>query len=174
MGERKVEVTAPPYRRLDRRRRVRRTAGALVGAAIVLVALAVAASVLPGDEGSGRGTSGGPDRTTVPSTPAPTVSSTTTTSAPTAAETEAFCAYVVDFDEERPEAYVGSAEQVADIEGLAAVSPEEIRPRVEMFLAFLVGGGIDPGDPDSNLTDNFPPDVRDAIEDVTAYIETTC
>lgn len=168
-----VQVPVPPYRRLQQRRRVRRTAGALVGAAIVLVALAVVAA-LPGDQGGGRVTSGGPDRTTVPATTAPTAPSTTTTSGPTEVETEAFCSYTADFDEEQPESYVGSAEHVADIQGMVDVAPEEIRAQAETYLAFLVGGGIDPDDPDTRLTETFPPEVRSAIEDITGYIETTC
>jgi hypothetical protein len=39
---------------------------------------------------------------------------------------------------------------------------------------FLAEGGVDPADPDSNLTENWPADVQAAVAELTDYISTHC
>lgn len=86
----------------------------------------------------------------------------------------AFCARAASLAGERPEAYVGSAEHVRDVEGLAAVAPAEIRAELEVFRGFLAGGGVDPANPDSNLTENWPAQVQAAMSKVKEYIAAHC
>ena len=86
----------------------------------------------------------------------------------------AFCARAARLAGERPEAYVGSAQHLRDVEGLVAVAPDEIRPQLETLRRFLAGGGVDPADPDSNLTENWPADVRAAVNAVADYIAGQC
>jgi hypothetical protein len=86
----------------------------------------------------------------------------------------AFCARAASLAGERPEAYVGSAEHVRDVEGLAAVAPVEIRPELEILRDFLADGGVDPANPDSNLTENWPARIQAAVSKVTEYIAAHC
>jgi hypothetical protein len=85
-----------------------------------------------------------------------------------------FCARAASLAGERPEAYVGSAEHVRDVEGLLAVAPAEIRPELEVLRDFLANGGVDPASPDSNLTVNWPAQVKAAVSKVTEYIAAHC
>ena len=75
---------------------------------------------------------------------------------------------------ERPEAYVGSAEHVRDVEGLAAAAPAEIRAELDVVRELLASGGVDPANPDSNLSETWPAEVQAAVGKVTEYIATHC
>lgn len=91
----------------------------------------------------------------------------TTSGAVDAADGEAFCAEMARVDVEQPEAYVGSEDHLADIEGLVEVAPEEIRPEVERYRDFLASGQIT-DDPDTKQTDSWPEDVQ---ADITAIAD---
>lgn len=73
-------------------------------------------------------------------------------SASVSADFGSFCDEFTRLDVERPESYIGSAEQVTDIEGLAVVAPDPVRDDVDTFLDYLASGAIDSeADPESNL-----------------------
>lgn len=86
---------------------------------------------------------------------------------------QAFCDAVHARDDV-PESYVGSPEHVRDLDDVLAVAPDDIRPDVQTFRDFLAEGGISPDDPESNLVENFPPEVREATEAVRTYTEEHC
>ena len=56
----------------------------------------------------------------------------------------AFCAVFATLPTDTPEAYVGSAEHVADIEELLDVSPPAIRTEVESFRTYVASGDASP------------------------------
>lgn len=86
----------------------------------------------------------------------------------------AFCAEMSRLGGERPEAYVGSSEHVEDVEALGAVAPSRIRSDVEVYRAFLASGAAASDDPDSNLTENWPSAVQDAVARIMVYEDETC
>lgn len=75
---------------------------------------------------------------------------------------------------DRPEAYVGSAEHIADVAHLLSVAPPQVRPQLEAYEAYLTSGAIDPSKPDSQLTTNWPPAVQTAVAEVKSYSEAHC
>lgn len=54
------------------------------------------------------------------------------------------------------------------------MAPESIRRAVATYSEFLASGAVDPADPDSNLTENWPTEVRTAIEQILEFNATTC
>lgn len=82
-----------------------------------------------------------------------------------------YCEYVT---REQPESYVGSDVHIADIRDWVEHGPVEVQDDYATYLAFLEGGGIDPADPDSNLTENFPDEVQAAIGRIMAHAEANC
>jgi hypothetical protein len=86
----------------------------------------------------------------------------------------AFCAVAAELEGERPEAHVGSAEHVADAEALAAVAPAAVADQAIAYRDFLAGGGVDPEDPDSRLTANWPADIQTAVQELTDFVAATC
>lgn len=85
----------------------------------------------------------------------------------------AFCAEAADFEEEVPEAYVGSADHVADLRRLATSAPASIRSDVDR-LARHFEEDVSPDEPDSQLIENFSGDVIAAIDRVTTFIDDHC
>lgn len=82
-----------------------------------------------------------------------------------------YCDYVTS---EQPESYVGSDVHIADIRDWVEHGPVELQADYATYLAFLEGGGIDPADPDSNLTENFPAEVQAAIGRILDHAEANC
>lgn len=102
-----------------------------------------------------------------PSTTSPeTAVSTPDNSIATNAE---YCAEVQGLSGERPATYVGSDEQLADIERLAAVAPAAVTDWIETYRRFLASGAVDPTKPDTQMTENWPADVQQAIASITSY-----
>ena len=90
-------------------------------------------------------------------------------------DVEAFCVEFASLGGERPESYVGSAEQVADIEGLLAVAPDSVAADVAIFRDYLSSGAIDSeSDPESNLTENWPDEVQTAIASTQTFAAENC
>jgi len=89
-------------------------------------------------------------------------------------DSTAYCDQVALLDGDRPEAYVGSAEHRADVASLIDVAPESLRGPLNTFSEFLGSGAITADEPDSNVIDNWPPAVQQAIREITAYNSTTC
>lgn len=87
---------------------------------------------------------------------------------------DAFCAEMTRLSGERPERYVGSPEHIEDIEALRAVAPGELRSELDIYKDFLASGAVDPEDPDSNLTENWPPGVQAAIARIISFEEAHC
>ena len=85
-----------------------------------------------------------------------------------------YCELVAALEGERPEAYVGSAEHQADTEGLIEVAPEAVMEPLQTFAAFLSSGAIVPDDPESNVVENWPPEVQTAIGEIAAFNDSTC
>lgn len=85
----------------------------------------------------------------------------------------AFCADAPEPSVELPESYVGSAEHVEDLRQLRSQAPTELRDDLHLITTHF-DNTVDPSDPDSQLTENFPEDVNAAIARVTAYIDENC
>lgn len=85
-----------------------------------------------------------------------------------------YCAQVQALEGERPAAYVGSAEQLADFTALRAAAPPQLAEQLDVFIAYLESGAIHDGDPDSNLIENFPADVQAAITEISSFNEANC
>jgi hypothetical protein len=85
----------------------------------------------------------------------------------------AFCADAPDPSVELPESYVGSAEHVEDLRQLRSQAPTELRDDLDLITTHF-DNTVDPSDPNSQLTENFPEDVSAAIARVTAYIDENC
>lgn len=86
----------------------------------------------------------------------------------------AYCDEVVALAGERPETYVGSEEHRGDTQRLLDVAPEAVFEPLRTFSSFVASGAIDPGDPNSNLVENWPLAVQEAIGEILAYNDTAC
>lgn len=93
---------------------------------------------------------------------------------PATDDVAAFCAEMERLDGETTEAYVGSDQHVADIEGLAAVAPDDVRPAVERYRDFLASGAVTADDPSSNETDGWPEDVQADIAEIRDARDARC
>lgn len=87
---------------------------------------------------------------------------------------EDFCAAFIRTSGDRPEDYVGSTRHVNDIIDLEAVAPDELKASLSTYREFLEGGGVDPGEPESNVTSNWPADVQTAVADLAEYGFISC
>ncbi|MEM9517355.1 MAG: hypothetical protein AAGA42_21080 [Actinomycetota bacterium] len=88
---------------------------------------------------------------------------------------ESFCSEFLALQGERPASYVGSPEHVADIERLSSVAPADVAPSLATFLDFVASGAVDAAaDPDSTLTENWPPNVQTAIADIQSFGAESC
>ena len=88
---------------------------------------------------------------------------------------EAFCGEFNSLQGEQPESYVGSAEHLADIEGLLAGSPEPVAGNPVVFRDDVASGANDTeADPESNVTENWPDDVQAAIGGRVDFAQTNC
>ncbi|MCU1387974.1 MAG: hypothetical protein JWL72_1312 [Ilumatobacteraceae bacterium] len=113
------------------------------------------------------------DATVVSTTSAATTVVTTSPSSPASDQT-AYCEQVARFSGAHPESYVGSAEQLADVAALIDVAPEDVIAPLRTFAQFLRSGAITAEDPNSNVVENWPPAVQDAIKEITTYDEDSC
>ena len=85
-----------------------------------------------------------------------------------------FCQRYAESDTEHPESYVGSDVHRQDIAALSAVAPDAIRPQLQSYTDFLDSGYINPNKPETNLTENWPAPVQQAIANITSYATTNC
>lgn len=108
------------------------------------------------------------------SSPADTASASVTAGVDATVDTNAYCDRIATLEGEHPEAYVGSAEHIADIQSLLGVAPADVMDPLTRFSAFLASGAVDPANPDSNLIDNWPPDVQIALEEIGAFNDFNC
>jgi hypothetical protein len=92
----------------------------------------------------------------------------------TIAVSDAYCTQAQSLEGERPEAYVGSAEQIADFEALRAVAPAEVAAHLDVIIEYLRSGAVTASDPDSNLIENFPADVQEAIAQISSINQSSC
>jgi len=93
---------------------------------------------------------------------------------PSAAEaSEGFCREMARLGGERPEAYVGSDEHIADTEALLEVAPDDVRDDVELYLDFLRSGAIT-DDPASKDREGWPADVQAATRSIQDAQTETC
>lgn len=74
---------------------------------------------------------------------------------------------------ERPEAYVGSAEHLRDLDRLLVLAPEPIRAPLHTLRDFLSSGAV-ASDEETNLAEAWPPAVQDAVVAIRRYISTHC
>ncbi len=90
--------------------------------------------------------------------------------------TAALCQAATDLPTDTGEGYVGSQAHIADIGALAARPlPIEIEADLNRYFEFLTSGAIDTDqDPDSDLVENWPEPVQEALANVEAFIETNC
>lgn len=80
-------------------------------------------------------------------------------------ELEDFCDTFSEMLDDTEESYVGSNEHIEDLEALLDVAPAEIEADLTVFYDYLLTGAVDATvDPDSTLTSNWPPEVRDATQ----------
>ena len=114
--------------------------------------------------------------TTVPSTAAPTTAAPTSAAPATSVvvSLDAFCVDLAPRDIERPESYIGSAEQIADIDGLIALAPADVSEDLATLRIYLASGAITAADPESNVIVNWPPEVQAAVMAVADYRTTNC
>jgi hypothetical protein len=84
-----------------------------------------------------------------------------------------FCAVFGTTASEVPESYVGSPEHLAAIDRLLDASPPAVAGDVETFRTYVASGSIT-DDPASKDNENFPPEVRRAIDDIRSYAASTC
>lgn len=96
------------------------------------------------------------------------------TSVPAADLLGAYCEAAAALAGERPEAYVGSQQHRADVYRSVALAPPELTSPLITFVGFLSSGAVDPADPDSNLTENWPDEVQTAIDTITAFNTASC
>jgi hypothetical protein len=144
-------------------RHVRRWPAAAAAAVLVIAGVAVIALV--------RGD--GPDTASPATLPAGPDSSDPT--APRSPDASQFCDVYAANLAERPEDYVGSSEHLSDIDTLLDVAPPGIAPDVTTFRDFVASGAIDTdSDPDSNLTANWPSEVRLAIDAIQDFATANC
>lgn len=91
------------------------------------------------------------------------------------ASVEAFCVEYASLQGEQPESYVGSSEHLADIDGLLVVAPDPVTADLITFRAYVSSGVIDSeGDPESNLTENWPDEVQTAVTNTQTFAEENC
>jgi len=103
------------------------------------------------------------------------VSSDTAVSSEPTASLDEFCEQYELPQGERPESYVGSQEQIEDIENLRTVALDAVSKDLSTFSDYLSSGAIDSqADPDSNLIENWPEDVQTAVEKIQAFGTETC
>lgn len=84
-----------------------------------------------------------------------------------------FCDAAPDPSADVAESYVGSAEQVDDLQRLREVAPDELLDDLDVIISHFEGV-VDPADPDSQLTENFPDEVNEATRRVVAFTEEHC
>ncbi|MBW3575846.1 MAG: hypothetical protein KY450_13565 [Actinobacteria bacterium] len=89
------------------------------------------------------------------------------------ADRAAFCADAPGPSVELRESYVGSAGHVEDLRQLRSQAPTELRDDLDLITRHF-DNAVDPSDPNSQLTENFPEEVNAAIARVTAYIDENC
>jgi hypothetical protein len=73
-----------------------------------------------------------------------------------------------------PEAYVGSAEHLADVASMLAVAPPQVISQLEILQSYLASGAIDAAQPTSKLIENWPPEVQGASADLSRYSSEVC
>ena len=84
-----------------------------------------------------------------------------------------YCEVYLDLPIDTPEAYVGSADHLADLDRLIATAPPSLTPALQTLRAHVASGAIT-SDPDTNLTENWPSEVRAAAERVQDSSESGC
>ncbi len=100
---------------------------------------------------------------------------TSSTAVSTVADNGVFCALALDLvATAMPESYIGSAEHLADIESMQRIAPAELAPEFATYATFIASGAVDPADPESNVTENWPPGVQQAISEITTFISANC
>ena len=164
----------------------RPTTSARLSMTVAVVIALTGAAGCSSDESSGSSTGSQPLVTTsaaaaeTSAVSAPPVRTTSSTSVPTTAHSSptsdqsAYCVQVARLSGERPASYVGSAEQRADTVALIDVAPEDLIAPLTTFSQFLGSGAITTADPNSNLVENWPPAVLDAIKKITSYNAASC
>ena len=130
----------------------------------LLLPLALTLAACGGDDASSTDEAAGAVTSTIP----PETVADTSPAASTPADASAYCERIASLEGDRPEAYVGSAEQEADIESLIEVAPDVVMAPLQTFAGFLASGAIVADDPDSKLVENWPPEVQTAIAEITA------
>lgn len=127
--------------------------------------LGLAAASMTGCSGSpvteGTTAGGGP-ATTAPADATTTSAPASTTEAAdsTAASIDDFCALALPFLRPVERAYVGSDEQVADLEALGEVAPDDLVDLIADITRFY-DESVSPANPDSQDFVNFPSAMQD-------------
>lgn len=151
----------------------------------------LASSLQPVDEQAWRTATNAVDRVppTDGSTPPPTAANTTASDPATSAaepplvateetspnsDAAAYCDRLSALEGDRSEDYVGSEAHLQDLDELLGLAPAQAAEPLATYRAFLTSGAVDPSIPDSQLTENWPPDVRDAIENVAQFNASFC
>lgn len=86
-----------------------------------------------------------------------------------------FCEKFRSVPTDTSESYVGSQEHLDDVQGLLDASPSELKTDLTAFRDFVASGEIDSvTDPASIQFDNWPVDVRDAVDRIQEFGAATC
>ena len=147
--------------------------GLLAGVAAFLIFLTACGSDAGEDS---AGSAAGPTSTMAPLVSATVPDSVPVSTAATDATSELieFCRLAQATDDELPESFIGTAAHVEMIDALAGAAPSEIRPQLEGYSDYLGSGAIDPEDPETKDTENWPADVRTGIFEAQDYITANC
>lgn len=113
------------------------------------------------------------DDAAVPATDPAVTTTDATEDAIDPSEVAAFCAEAPNPTEEVPEGYVGSAEHVEDMRALRAVAPLDLGEDLDVIIGHFEGA-VDPADPDSQIAENYPAEVNEAIDRVASFIVRHC
>ena len=89
------------------------------------------------------------------------------------AGTDRFCERFAALDREVPEDFVGSDEHLARLDELGRLAPAEVAGGLGTIRGHLADH-VDPSEPDSDRIENYPGEVRRAVERVEAYRTERC
>jgi hypothetical protein len=74
---------------------------------------------------------------------------------------------------DRSEDYIGSAQHIADVKTLMELAPDELKLPWSLYFLFLNMDKIT-DDPESKVTENWPPEMQKAIQLLVAYGDEYC
>ncbi|MGI9031828.1 MAG: hypothetical protein ACR2HP_17865 [Ilumatobacteraceae bacterium] len=84
-----------------------------------------------------------------------------------------FCVFYAELSGERPESYVGSQQHLDDIGSLSNVAPVDLQSDLQQLQDFLQDN-VSPDRPESQMGDDWPVEIRAAIERIQTFVDDRC